>query len=305
MFSNTENGQVTAEAQAFFDAAVQELQNNPDAEVDWEDRIFENFDGTKTDCIHEKLKNNNSPNLYQNLLNHFADDTGNWLFMDVGATGTDWGNTYGSWLNSGNNTSLPDTYKIIISNDLDQTGSNLAIMTTLAHELVHALMFDVLSDAGIILFDQNTGEPGFASNAFTDCCGANGTNFNGVNLNTLTRPERYKTMFCAMQLSNNLTPEWSHDIFSTNMFSTQTYQQQLSDFILNNHDWNSEPSVFVAAMQAEFGNNWKQQISEFMSWSGLSNTPEFENWKNLNNISDVYHNLIISMVKDSGNNNCQ
>ncbi len=30
--SNTENGQVTAEAQAFFDAAVQVLQNNPDAD---------------------------------------------------------------------------------------------------------------------------------------------------------------------------------------------------------------------------------------------------------------------------------
>ncbi|RRO12426.1 hypothetical protein [Flavobacteriaceae bacterium 14752] len=305
MLSNLENGQVTAEAQAFFDAAFQELQNNPDAEVVWEDRIFENFDNTKTDCVHEKLKNNNSPNLYQNLLDHFADGTGNWLFMDVGATGTDWGNTYGSWLNSGNNTSLPDTYKIIISSDLEQTGSNLAIMTTLAHELVHAFMFDVLSDAGIILFDQNTGEPGFAPNAFTDWCGANGTNYNGVNLNTLTRPERYKAMFCAMQLSNNLTPEWSHDIFSTNMFSTQTYQQQLSDFILNNHDWSSEPSVFVAAMQAEFGNNWKQQVSEFMSWSGLRNTQGFVNWKNLNNISDVYHNLIVSMVKDSGNNNCQ
>ncbi len=60
MFSNLENGQVTAEAQAFFDAAVQELQNNPDAEVNWEELYIEtptSDDGFDFNGFKEKIPN--------------------------------------------------------------------------------------------------------------------------------------------------------------------------------------------------------------------------------------------------------
>ncbi|SEA70966.1 hypothetical protein, partial [Psychroflexus halocasei] len=302
------------EAFAFLREAMPALQDNdgdgqPDAEVEWEDRIFELFEGTKVDCVHDKLKEidleNPNINLYHKLLNKFNDSTENWLFFEVGETGGDWGHTSGYAWNS-TNTNFPDAYKIIIDNDLNENGSNLAIMVTLAHELIHAYMFDTLSDAGVILFDINTGEPGFDPNFSQQWCG-DGSNYNGVDLNTLDTAERFKALICAMEESGTLNAQWTHDLFNENVFSISTYQQQLADFIYQNHDWDSENLIFKNKMISNFGSNWKQKTAEACSWIGLVYTDEYTNF--VNNLSStetlVYDNIARQrMYLNNANSNC-
>ena len=60
MLSNLENAQVTTEAQAIFDTAIEELQNNPEAEVDWEELYIETptpDDGFDFNGFKEKIPN--------------------------------------------------------------------------------------------------------------------------------------------------------------------------------------------------------------------------------------------------------
>lgn len=86
-------------------------------------------------------------------------------------------------------------------------------------------------------------------------------------------------MMCAL-IDNNLahTTDWSHDLFGNNVFSVTTYQQQLADFIFEEHDWNSESSVLINFLQTQFGADWKMDTAKVMSWRGLENTQEFHNW---------------------------
>ncbi|MDQ7918123.1 hypothetical protein RBU60_11090 [Mesonia sp. MT50] len=211
-------------------------------------------------------------NFVSHNLNNFNDATENWLFFEVGEIGDDWGQTSGYVGNSANSI-LPDAYTIVIDNDLNQNGSNLAIMATLAHELIHAYMFDTLSDAGVITFDQNTGVP-----KLNVIC-QDGTNYNNLNLNTLSTSERFAALICAMEASNTLTPQWSHDLFNENVFSVTTYQQQLADFIFENHDWNSEDFDFKNDMISYFGSNWKLKTAEACSWIGLTDTTEYSSYR--------------------------
>ncbi|SEA77126.1 hypothetical protein [Psychroflexus halocasei] len=88
-------------------------------------------------------------------------------------------------------------------------------------------------------------------------------------MNTLSTSERFSALICAMKASNTLSPQWSHDLFNKNVFSVTPYQQQLADFIFENHDWNQETGLFVYTMQNEFGCNWKEKTAEYASWRGL------------------------------------
>lgn len=72
-FGTTANDQVTAEDEVFFDAAFQELQNNPDAEVDWEDKIIEKLVG-KEKCLHSHLNDANN-DFINDLLKNFKGDS--------------------------------------------------------------------------------------------------------------------------------------------------------------------------------------------------------------------------------------
>ena len=65
--------------------------------------------------------------------------------------------------------------------------------------------------------------------------------------------------------------DWSHDLFGNSNFSVDTYQQQVADFIYENHDWESENPNFVNQMQTYFGSDWKQKTAEACSWIGLTN----------------------------------
>lgn len=85
-----------------------------------------------------------------------------------------------------------------------------------------------------------------------------------------------------MQESENIdinNIDWSHTLFNSNVFSITAYQQQLENFIFENHDWDSENSSFVNQMQSYFGSNWKQRTAEACSWIGLTSTDEYTNYR--------------------------
>lgn len=75
-------------------------------------------------------------------------------------------------------------------------------------------------------------------------------------------------------------------------------------FIFEEHDWDSEPSIFKLAMEDAFGSIWKNKTAEYLSWQGLKDSQEFANWKTQEAISVGYFNGIIGAIRNSANKNC-
>lgn len=88
-------------------------------------------------------------------------------------------------------------------------------------------------------------------------------------------------MMCAL-IENNLagTTDGIHEIFATDTFSVDIFQEQLAVFILENHDWNNESNIFKAQAENVFGEDWQQEVSEAASWIGLESTSEYANYIN-------------------------
>ena len=144
--ANIENAQVTTEAQAFFDAAVEELQNNPDAEVDWEDRIIRDssFTGSKADCMYNDLKSSNQD--FADRINKFE---GDFPVSHLKFIADDIGTAKGRTIAPNNTPGTPNSpdyvITIIINNNSSSSGMdqrpNLLLAKTIIHEVIHAEMF--------------------------------------------------------------------------------------------------------------------------------------------------------------------
>ena len=236
-------------------------------EVDFENLTISDpeFKDSQLDCIHKKLKEN--PNgLYSKMLAEFNDNTGSTLTFKIGTTPAgDWGITKGSDI-------LPNNYTITIAQNVEN-GSNLMKTVTLCHELIHAYMFNTLESANYIIFDS-TGSPYFNPNISCN----NSINYQNIDLNTLNTADRLVAILCAMNQVTPLTPQWSHNIFNTATFDIVTYRQALENFILANHDWDNESSVFKNRAMNTFGSNWKRKVAQATSWIGLEQTAGYQNY---------------------------
>ncbi len=154
MFNNLENGQVTAEAQAFFDAAVQELQNNPDAEVDWEFQYifeinetaeFKNHPCVKS--IKDDLKNSSE---ISEIIKKFEPEYPV-LNLEWGMfTNPDFGNTGQTILNEDISIAF-----ININTESFNHVSAIVIAATIAHELIHAELYRKLKEQIVTTKKQN------------------------------------------------------------------------------------------------------------------------------------------------------
>ena len=228
--------------------------------------IYEqNFIGTPTDCVHREMLSSNDDELYKKMFNSFNSSYQDALIYRIAdLPGADWGKTYGD---VDNNNGIVDFYRININEDIGES-SNLSKKVTLIHELIHAYLFDSLHEAGILEFLED-GSPQINTECF-------GIDYNNVNLTT---SERYQVLICAMNqnnLPNNL--EWSHEIFNTFSFSTSTYQEELKNFLFNNHNWDSESSVLIVSFQERWEDNWRVKAAEFLSWKGLEGIAEFQDY---------------------------
>lgn len=107
-------------------------------------------------------------------------------------------------------------------------------------------------------------------------------------------------MMCAL-IENGLadSTDWSHNLFGNSVFTVTTYQQQLEDFIFENHDWNSESNSFKTNAESIFGSDWKTEISEAVSWIGLESTNEYDNYVNyINQLNDPAQQLYLLNIKN-------
>lgn len=128
-------------------------------------------------------------------------------------------------------------------------------------------MFDILEDNDVLIFDSG--------DAYLDLdCPENGK-LNGQNVK-----ERFVNLICAMNKAGTLTPEWSHELFNSKVFSIEDYRNRLQKFIQEHYDWDSETVHFTNNMKKIFGNDWKQELAKGISWVGLEKTEGYNNYIN-------------------------
>jgi len=263
-------------------------------EVDWANEVIldKSFkDNEKLKCIHDKLKLNT--NFYSNMLSKFSSETNNNLLFKSGTTPIgDWGITVGSQNNSNSFT--------IITNDNLETSSNLKKIITLSHELVHAYMYNSLENWGFINYNEN-GEP------ILDVHCQNGFDYNNLNLNNLSIKDRFVAIICAFNDNNTLTENWTHQLFGVWTFDVNTYQEKLKALLINENDWGNESDNFKNNAITTFGvNNWIEKVAEAVSWIGLEDTTEYQNYLNSypnNSIQYFYISSINSQII-TANKNC-
>src|SRR5690554_3665427 len=163
----------------------------------------------------------------------------------------------------------------------------------LCHEVVHAYMWSVLEDKGLIDFDSS----GLPAVTF-GCAGY------VPNLNAISIEDRFVEVICALQAAGNYNAQWTHELFNKNVFEIEDYRQALEDFLANEYDWNSESQSFRTEAQNVFGNNWKQEVAKAISWDGLGKTSGYLPYRN--NYSGFQY-LYIANIKtkiQNTNKNC-
>ncbi|AXT19783.1 hypothetical protein D7030_01330 [Flavobacteriaceae bacterium AU392] len=249
--------------------------------------IFTNhqsFVNTKTKCIHDKLANDISDNnFYEQLLSLFRSDPTDILQYKVGITpGQDWGITKGHEAN--NFSSGFDFYTITTSHAIENS-SNLARMVTLAHELTHVMLMRTLDELGLIVFLPN-GDPQLN----VDC----GNYAINLLLSPLSVKHRFAALICVYNQANPTSLQWTHSLFNTASFNVMSYKSQIENLILEENDWANENPFLISSMQDEFGTDWKEKTSEYISWVGLEQTTEFTTWAVANNLTSNVVNGVIS-----------
>lgn len=251
-------------------------------EVDFKNQIILDssfVNSPKIKCLYDKLVKATNNNLFKDMISLFSKSTNKFIKFSVG-------NAYGDFGITNGNINIPHDYNIIIDSTMENY-SNLANITSLCHELIHAYMFSSLEDGGYITFDQN-GQPKLIGNI-------NCNNSSSININTLTTNQKFEVLICALNNSNNLDNQWSHELFNSNVFSSQDFRISLSNFLQINHDWNNETAIFQSQCVSTFGqSNWINETAVTASWIGLDLTSGFNNY--LSNYNSNQQNFITNFT---------
>lgn len=252
------------------------------------------FANTKLDCVYENLKLNNS--FFNSLNNTFDGVKGNALYFNI--------------------TNIPDTNIFLMTrgfggNRFAISGapqinnySNLFKMLGLTHELIHARFYYSLELAGLLSYDIN-------GDALLDTSNGN-MNLNLVHFDALAdEAERLRILInqfnisCGLPNSPISQNNWCHALFNSASFDANVYRTKLKDMLFEKGDWDNQPPAFINHMAATLGTNWKNKLSEYMSWFGLNDTPGFSQFLIANNLSEQQFQDIIYYTRDNANKNCQ
>jgi len=233
------------------------------------------FENSQLDCIYEKLKTqNNEDNFFKTMLKEFGGMFTNLSFEIDTTPNNSIGFTKSGTVNYG--TYQVNNFIVTSSPGVDNS-SNLNKMVNLSHELMHAYMFNSLESWGIIGFDVD-GKPIVLNGA--NFCAPSSLTPNS-DINTLSMQEKWEYLLCEIYLNNNnsFPNDWTHTLFNTSYFDLENYRGELEQLLLDTHDWDNEPTAIKNYMIQVFGvNDWKQKVAEYMSWTGLQATEEFNNW---------------------------
>lgn len=280
----------TQESVDFVICSLNELCNGGNVDFENSVLIHNSFvNKPKIKCIYNKLMNSsNTNNLFRKMISRFRGSTNKNLIFEVGTV------PIGDWAITNGNTLTTNNYNII-SNATLETKSNLLVMNTFSHELMHAYMFDFLEDWGYITFASD-GSP------ILDITCDQTIVYSGLNLNTLSVQDRFVALICAMSQNGPLTSQWSHDIFSTWVFDINDYRTSLELLLLNEHDWDNETLAFKNDAISVFGlTNWKQEVAKAVSWIGLEQTDGYATYLN-NYTTNVTKLLYLQSIVSKLNN---
>lgn len=111
-----------------------------------------------------------------------------------------------------------------------------------------------------------------------------------LNFRFLSLKEQYRIIICLhKQISDLENPileltgsefylSWAHNLFDDIYFDSETFFQKMYNYILNNHNWDSEPQDWKNEMSNKFGINWKIKVSQLVSFEGLGHS-KIESYK--------------------------
>lgn len=245
---------------------------------------------SRTECLITKLRKNA---FAKSLFATFDGNNKNSLTYIIGNTPNgDWGITRG--LNN-------NKYEITIAKPVDSLYSNIAIYTTILHELIHARLYYAMEQAGYLKFDVSTKE------ALLNVDTSGGNYY--IKLDTMAVEDRYVALINAY--FNNYVKkgypqeQWTHSLFSTAYFDLKSYRQKLEDLIFDMGNWSKEPTITQLTMQSYFGSNWSQKVAEYLSWKGLEKTPEFQSYILANSLTLNDFNTNIALIKGIFDKTCQ
>ncbi|PTT74436.1 MULTISPECIES: hypothetical protein [unclassified Chryseobacterium] len=181
------------------------------------------------------------------------------------------------------------SYEIVLGTDMLQS-SNIRIMTILAHELTHAFMLNDLTQLNMIEW-HNDGTAHISVGNAQNACNQNDFFSNN--------PDHYFANLLCLYMTNSPSSlnQWQHEIFETPTFDINSYIQKLTNYVKNNHDWNSESASWTSAMQTYYGNNWKYEVALNLQMDGIRQTSHFASWSN--KTPTQFHNEIVSII-DNG-----
>ncbi len=181
------------------------------------------------------------------------------------------------------------SYEIVLGADILQS-SNIRIMTILAHELTHAFMLNDLTQLNMIEW-YNDGTAHISTGNAQNACNQNDFFSNN--------PDHYFANLLCLYMTNSPSSlnQWQHEIFETPTFDINSYIQKLTNYVKNNHDWNSESASWTSSMQTYYGNNWKYEVALNLQMDGIRQTSHFASWSN--KTPTQFHNEIVSII-DNG-----
>ena len=275
---------------------IKELERLTDIE-EIEQKIDTDDLDARIKCIYEKMYKTTKDESFRKLLAEFEESNSNSTkFNLIIKTGPQ--NISGAAQTLPPNTKDGKDITIIFppgANDY----SDLEIELSLFHEVIHAYHIQLLIKTGILYFDEDVdeSEPSYNKWKFS---GNNSNNnpsfcddaFEADDSLILLSFSQYYCLYIANNVSNHPAAYGLHHMFSSTFYDLDTYRQNMTNFLLNFHDWLNEPSIPVRPAQ---NINSKEDFCDAISWKGVKGN-KFKNWLQANNWWDGSSSTYFSSV---------
>ncbi|MDT0295792.1 hypothetical protein ACFQ3R_07765 [Mesonia ostreae] len=291
-----ENGSVLPEAGAFAEEVVNVLNQNPDTEIDFQNRniLHPSFkNNQKAKCVYDKLKG-----LSNTIFNDIIDESfgslkNSNIQFEIGNIPAQLPPNLDAYTNTnydennvlGNN---DNTIKIRFNPAFIQNASTIEIALILIHESIHAELTNRAIKLGIIKSVNPLGYTIFSNDIEYEL---QGIIFKQLLVNYNAFPP-------------NSNSDWQHDLFNV-----LNYRDEMIENLLNIHPWlNDSQNDYLSNINNDLtGIGTPFTLTElfgYLSWIGLEETQEYQN-QILNDTQSLSEKVYVEYAtKTHYTNNC-
>jgi len=292
--SNTENCELTEEDEDFLNAVKDALEDDPDVEVDWEDKLFidPSFNNNqKAKCVYNKIKNING-SVFKNLLSNFDNSKNALLRLRIDNIPQ-------------NSSGLPErartrprasgsnlrSFEIVLDQDFVSHASLIEIALALIHEMIHAEIMERCVRLGII------SALNYNNNWETLVTFSNETILS-TSISDVLFAHMISTYSNYQGPASGSSSNWQHELFNV-----ADYRESIANNLSDIH-------LFLDDLSNPFENNLNngqiipltfEEYFDLISWGGLQGTTEYNN---LSNLEKAKINQAFSQTSAFYNNNC-